>query len=130
MLTAQRNSADLQQIQKDQRGIATDVEKWKAVVGRDEAKDGLFVFAVRATGIYCKPSCPARHPSLEQVIFFSQPVAAERSGFRACKRCLPGDARPSARAQLLQNTSTYLDVNLDEKLTLEILSRQAGLSIF
>src|SRR5439155_151367 len=57
MLTTQRNSADLQQIQKDQRGIATDVEKLKAVVGRDEAKDGLFVFAVRSTGIYCKPSC-------------------------------------------------------------------------
>src|SRR5438094_1595876 len=77
MLTAQRNNSDLQQVQKDQRSIATDVEKWKAVVGRDEAKDGLFVFAVRSTGIYCKPSCPARHPSLEQVIFFSQPDAAK-----------------------------------------------------
>src|SRR5207247_11455211 len=130
MLTAQRNSADLQQIQKDQRGIATDVEKWKAVVERDETKDGLFVFAVRSTGIYCKPSCPARHPSLEQVIFFSQPDAAERSGFRACKRCQPREVRPFARAQLIQKTCRYIEANLDERLTLEILSRQAGLSPF
>jgi len=130
MLTAQRNSADLQQIQKDQRGIATDVEKWRAVVERDETKDGLFVFAVRSTGIYCKPSCPARHPSLEQVIFFSQPDAAERSGFRACKRCQPREARASVRAQLIQKTCRYIEANLDERLTLEILSRQAGLSPF
>src|SRR5437773_4055489 len=130
MLTAQRNNSDLQQVQKDQRSIATDVEKWKAVVGRDEAKDGLFVFAVRSTGIYCKPSCPARHPSLEQVIFFSQPDAAERSGFRACKRCQPREARASVRAQLIQKTCRYIEANLDERLTLEILSRQAGLSPF
>src|SRR5438552_8158130 len=130
MLTAQRNSADLQQIQKDQRGIATDVEKWKAVVGRDEAKDGLFVFAVRSTGIYCKPSCPARHPNLEQVIFFSQPDEAERSGFRACKRCQPQEARSSAKAQLVQKICRYIEATLDEKLTLEILSHQAGLSPF
>src|SRR2546426_10807369 len=124
MLTAQRNSVDLKQIQKDQRSIATDVEKWKAVVERDETKDGLFVFAVRSTGIYCKPSCPARHPNLEQIIFFSQPDAAERSGFRACKRCQPQEARPSARAQLVQKLCSYIEVNLDETLTLENLSRQ------
>src|SRR5947209_7766170 len=130
MLTAQRSNADLQQMQKDQRNIATDVEKWKAVVERDETMDGLFVFAVRSTGIYCKPSCPARHPNLEQVIFFSQPDAAERSGFRACKRCQPQGARPSARAQLIQKTCRYIETNLDERLTLESLSRQAGLSPF
>src|SRR3989442_13981236 len=117
MLTAQQNNADLQQLQKNQQGIATDTEKWKAVIERDEAKDGLFVFAVRSTGIYCKPSCPARHPSLEQVIFFSQPDAAERSGFRACKRCQPRAARPSARAQLIQQPYRYIDANLDDTLT-------------
>src|SRR5438445_9817918 len=130
MLTAQQNNPDLQQTQKDQRSIATDVEKWKAVVERDETKDGLFVFAVRSTGIYCKPSCPARHPNLQQVIFFSQPDAAERSGFRACKRCEPREATPSARAQLIQNICRYIEANLDEKLTLESLSREASLSPF
>jgi len=130
MLTAQQNDPDLQQMQKDQRSIATDVDKWEAVVERDETSDGLFVFAVRSTGIYCKPSCPARHPNLEQVIFFSQPDAAERSGFRACKRCEPREATPSARAQLIQKICRYIGANLDEKLTLENLSRQAGLSPF
>src|SRR2546425_10787564 len=100
MLTAQQNNPDLQQTQKDQRSIDTDVEKWKAVVERDETKDGLFVFAVHSTGIYCKPSCPARHPNLEQVIVFSQPDAAERSGFRPCKRCQPIADKAADRSQL------------------------------
>jgi AraC family transcriptional regulator of adaptative response/methylated-DNA-[protein]-cysteine methyltransferase len=130
MLTAQRNDADLQQLQKDQQAIATDIEKWKAVVERDETKDGLFVFAVRSTRIYCKPSCHARHPNFEQVIFFSRADEAERSGFRACKRCQPQEVRPSARTQLVQKICRYIEAHLDEKLTLENLSRQAGLSTF
>jgi len=130
MLTAQQNNADLQQLQKNQQGIATDTEKWKAVIERDESKDGLFVFAVRSTGIYCKPSCPARHPNMDQVLFFSQPVEAESSGFRACRRCHPRDAKRSTKAQLIERTCKYIEANLDEKLTLENLSHQAGLSPF
>src|SRR6267143_5456498 len=108
MLTAQQTNADLQQLQKNQQDAAKDSEKWRAVVERDETKDGVFVFAVRSTGIYCKPSCPARHPNLEQVVFFSQPDEAEKSGFRACKRCHPREARPSVRAKLIQSTSRYI----------------------
>ncbi len=130
MLTAQPPNSDLQRLQKTQPRIVAITEKWKAVVERDETRDGLFVFAVRSTGIYCRPSCPARHPNIEQVVFFSQPNEAERSGFRACKRCHPRDARPSARAELIQSTCRYIEANLDEKLTLENLSRQAGLSPF
>ncbi len=130
MLTAQRSNADLQQLQKSQRGAATDTAKWKAVVERDETKDGLFVFGVRSTRIYCKPSCPARHPNLEQVVFFSHPDEAEGSGFRACNRCRPQEARTFGRAELIQRTCAYIEANLDEKLTLENLSRQAGLSPF
>jgi AraC family transcriptional regulator, regulatory protein of adaptative response / methylated-DNA-[protein]-cysteine methyltransferase len=130
MLTAQRSNADLQQLQKNQQSVSTDTEKWKAVVERDESKDGLFVFGVRSTRIYCRPSCPARHPNPDQVVFFSQPDEAERSGFRACKRCHPRETRTSARAELIQRTCAYIEANLDEKLTLENLSRQAGLSPF
>jgi len=130
MMTAQQSNANLQQMQKNQQGLAKDSEKWNAVVERDETKDGLFVIAVRSTGIYCKPSCPARHPNPEQVVFFSQPDEAEKSGFRACKRCNPRDATPSARAKLIEQTCKYVEANLDEKLTLQNLSRQAGLSPF
>ncbi len=130
MLTAQRNSTDLPRLQKNQPTIVSHTEKWRAVVERDETKDGIFVFGVRSTRIYCKPSCPARHPKLEQIVFFSQPDEAESSGFRACKRCRPREARPSARAELIQRTCRYIESNLDEKLTLKNLSRQAGLSPF
>ena len=130
MLTAQRNTADPQQLQDNQQSIPADAEKWRAVVERDETRDGLFVFGVRSTGIYCNPSCPARRPNLEQVVFFSQPEEAESSGFRACKRCHPRDVRSSTRAELIQRTCRCIDANLDEKLTLENLSRQAGLSPF
>ena len=68
---------------------------WKAVERRDRGADGEFVFAVRSTGIYCKPSCPSRRPRREQVVFFSLPEAAEQEGFRACKRCRPS-AAPAA----------------------------------
>ena len=130
MLTAQQNNSDLEQSQKVQQSVTADTEKWRAVIERDLTKDGVFVFGVRSTRIYCKPSCSARHPKLEQVIFFSQPDEAERSGFRACKRCQPRDSRPSAKAQLIENTCRYIEANLDEKLTLQNLSRQAGLSAF
>ncbi len=130
MLTAQQNNADLQQSHRSQQGLAVVAERWKAVVERDETKDDLFVFAVRSTGIYCKPSCAARHPNLEQVVFFSKPDEAERSGFRACKRCHPRDATPSAGAMLIERTCKYVEKNLDERLTLANLSRQAGLSPF
>ena len=128
MLTAQRTNADLQ-VQRNQLALASDTEKWRAVVERDETKDGLFVFGVRSTGIYCKPSCPARHPKLEQVVFFTQPSEAENSGFRACKRCRPREVE-STRADPIRKACRYIESNLNEKLTLENLSGQVGLSPF
>ena len=130
MLTAQRNSTDIQHPRNNLQSISADMEKWRAVVERDESKDGLFVFGVRSTGVYCRPSCPARHPNPEQVVFFSRPDEAESAGFRACKRCHPRDQRSSTKAELVQRICRYIESNLDEKLTLENLSRQAGLSPF
>jgi AraC family transcriptional regulator of adaptative response/methylated-DNA-[protein]-cysteine methyltransferase len=67
--------------------------RWQAVENRDRDADGSFVYAVRSTGIYCKPSCPSRRPRREQVDFFLLPAGAEQKGFRACKRCQPQRAR-------------------------------------
>jgi AraC family transcriptional regulator, regulatory protein of adaptative response / methylated-DNA-[protein]-cysteine methyltransferase len=58
---------------------------------RDRSQDGLFVGAVKTTGIYCKPSCPARRPLRENVTFYDTPAEARAAGYRACKRCLPDD---------------------------------------
>ena len=70
---------------------------WRAFERRDRGFDGQFVGAVRTTGIYCKPSCPARHPKRENVEFFADGAAARAAGYRACLRCLPDDvARDSA----------------------------------
>src|SRR5690348_1377650 len=109
MLTAQRNNTDQQHPQNNLKSIKGDMEKWRAVVERDESKDGLFVFGVRSTGIYCRPSCPARHPNPEHVVFFSRPDEAESSGFRACKRCHPRDERSSTNAELVRRICRYIE---------------------
>jgi AraC family transcriptional regulator of adaptative response/methylated-DNA-[protein]-cysteine methyltransferase len=66
-------------------------ERWQAVLARDRRCDGAFVYAVRSTGIYCRPSCASRRPRRTQVTFYPIPEAAEREGYRACKRCHPAD---------------------------------------
>lgn len=69
-----------------------DDPRWRAVVARDAAEDGKFVYAVRTTGVYCRPSCPARQAKAENVAFFAGPAEAEAAGFRACRRCTPNAA--------------------------------------
>jgi AraC family transcriptional regulator of adaptative response/methylated-DNA-[protein]-cysteine methyltransferase len=66
-----------------------DARRWRAVLARDPRMDRKFVYAVRSTGIYCRPSCPSRRPGRAQVAFFPQPKFAEKAGFRPCLRCRP-----------------------------------------
>ncbi len=74
-----------------------DVETlYRAVTARDRRLDGRFVFAVTSTGIYCRPSCPARTPKRENIRYYPVPAAAVAAGFRACRRCRP-DAVPGSR---------------------------------
>src|SRR6516164_7519467 len=67
----------------------SEAERWTAVRQRDRAADGQFVFSVKTTGVYCRPSCAARPARRENVAFHATPADAERAGFRACKRCRP-----------------------------------------
>ena len=69
-----------------------------AVTERDKAQDGRFVFAVRTTGVYCKPSCAARRPKRENVEFFDAGASARAAGYRACMRCKPDEAGREALA--------------------------------
>jgi len=64
---------------------------WAAVQRRDRAQDGRFVTGVLSTGIYCRPSCAARHPRRQNVRFFAEGAAARAAGLRPCRRCLPDD---------------------------------------
>src|SRR6266849_2402763 len=73
-----------------------DAARWNAVVDHDREADGLFVYAVRSTGIYCRPSCQSRRPRRDRVAFFETPAAARTAGFRACLRCKPDATVPVA----------------------------------
>lgn len=75
-------------------------ECWTAVLARDRAFDGRFVTGVLTTGIYCRPSCAARHPRRENVRFFADGVAARGAGLRPCLRCSPDDVSRDERAVL------------------------------
>ncbi len=130
MLNAQQTGSKLEEPAENPQGLASEADKWRAVLARDQTQDGTFVFGVRSTGIYCKPSCPARHPHVEQVVFFSGPVEAEQSGFRACKRCRPREQGNPQRTKMVQRVSEFIERHLDEKLTLAVLSREAGLNPF
>ena len=119
----------LDEIESNQRQRESDSERWKAILARDQSKDGKLVFGVYSTGIYCKPSCPARHPHVEQVVFFNGPSQAEQHGFRACKRCRPNE-HATPRTETVRRVCEYIERNIDGKLTLSALGQQAGLSKF
>jgi len=89
MMTAQPNTSD-----KRTPPQSNDDIRWQQFNARDRQSDGDFVIAVRTTGIYCRPSCPARRPKRRNVTFYEVPEAAEMAGFRACKRCHPAAAEP------------------------------------
>ncbi|MEW6777194.1 MAG: bifunctional DNA-binding transcriptional regulator/O6-methylguanine-DNA methyltransferase Ada, partial [Bdellovibrionota bacterium] len=101
---------------------------WPAVLARDASQDGRFVFAVKTTGIYCRPSCPAKRPKSQNVQFFPSPSAAEQAGFRPCKRCTPNP--PNRRDELVRKICAYLEDRLEEPVTLENLSEEFGTSPF
>jgi AraC family transcriptional regulator of adaptative response/methylated-DNA-[protein]-cysteine methyltransferase len=94
---------------------------WNAALRRDPAFDGRFVFGVVTTGIYCQPSCPARRPLARNVRFFDAPDAAEREGFRACKRCRP-------TASLVARAAEYLRRHAREKITLSRMAQTLAVS--
>lgn len=101
---------------------------WRAVEARDMAADGRFFFAVRTTGVYCRPSCPARRPRRENVTFYATPGEAEAAGFRPCKRCRPQSAHASPAVQRVELAVEYLDEHLDDAVTLDELGREVGMS--
>lgn len=97
---------------------------WAAVLRRDRAFDGRFVTGVLTTGIYCRPSCAARHPARDNVQFFADGAAARETGLRACKRCLPDDVSRDEEAVAL----ALKLLSGEEPPRLEELSEQVGYS--
>lgn len=105
---------------------------WQAVQERRSDAGEKFLYAVRSTGIYCRPSCPSKKPHREGVVFFRDSRAAELAGYRACRRCQPQLRSPRAeRAQMVGRICQKIDETLasdpEARLTLDELSRSFGL---
>src|SRR5438045_2939053 len=107
----------------------TEETLWQTVLAGDARADGTFVYAVRSTGIYCRPSCPARRPRREVVAFFASPAEAERAGFRACRRCRPRErTAPDRQVDLVRRVCRSIDAGPEAATTLDVLAGQVGLS--
>lgn len=107
-------------------------ERYRAVRSRDARFDGQFVMAVRTTGIYCRPSCPARTPRRENVEFFRTSAAAHAAGFRACKRCapeaVPGSPEWDVRGDVAGRAMRLIAEGVVDREGVEGLARRTGYS--
>lgn len=103
----------------------TDDDRWAGVLRRDRALDGRFVTGVLTTGIYCRPSCAARHPGRGNVCFFADGAAARTAGLRPCKRCLPDDVARDEGAVLAAIAAIK---SSEEPLALADLAQRTGYS--
>lgn len=109
--------------------VTREDQRWRAVCARDEAADDAFVFAVKTTGVFCRPSCGARRPLRKNVRFFDSTSDARAAGFRACKRCKPLEpSRSRQRAALVERLCRALEQ--EPAPTLAELSALAGTSPF
>lgn len=100
---------------------------WQAVVERDASADGRFVYAVRTTGVFCRPSCGARRPREQNVAFYATAMAARSAGFRACKRCCP-ESSPASRHVDSIALACRLIESSEQAPSLRDLAQHAGLA--
>ena len=110
--------------------LASDDVRWAAVTRRDTAADGRFVYSVRTTGVYCRPSCAARQPRRENVRFHASCAEAEAAGFRPCKRCRPNEAPLAERQAAAVAKACRLITEAEELPDLASLAAAAGMSPF
>jgi AraC family transcriptional regulator of adaptative response/methylated-DNA-[protein]-cysteine methyltransferase len=103
-----------------------DPAQWRAVLNRDRAADGAFVYGVRSTGVYCKPSCPSRRPRRDRVEFFGTSADAAGAGYRPCRRCRPEQAQAvDPWIDKVRRACVYL-ANVDGHLSLARLAARIG----
>jgi len=100
----------------------------RAVASRDTRQDGAFVYAVRSTGIYCRPSCPSRRPNPKHLLFFVAPDEAESAGYRPCRRCHPQQAAVNPQMETVRRVCRAIQADPEAPATLRRLGQAAGLS--
>lgn len=110
--------------------FTTDEDRWAAVLRRDRRADDAFFYSVQTTGVYCRPSCPSRSARREHVRFHTTREAAERAGFRPCRRCRPSEpALSNQRAATVAQACRAIETT-EETPSLDDLARSAGMSRF
>ena len=109
--------------------FATDDQRWNALLRRNRQADGSFLYAVKTTGVYCRPACSSRQPKRANVEFFSTCADAERRGYRACKKCQPKSNRPIAAPEAVVRACQLIDA-AEQPTSLAALASAVGLSPF
>jgi AraC family transcriptional regulator, regulatory protein of adaptative response / methylated-DNA-[protein]-cysteine methyltransferase len=113
------------------RQLVIDEARWQVVLAREVCGNERFVYAVRSTGVYCRPGCPSRRPRRENVLFFPLPDAAESAGFRPCRRCRPERPRAaSPQIELIGRACRTIEEQLDSPPTLSTLGQELRSSPF
>jgi AraC family transcriptional regulator, regulatory protein of adaptative response / methylated-DNA-[protein]-cysteine methyltransferase len=108
--------------------VACDDTRWDGVLRKDASMDGRYLFAVKTTGIYCRPSCPSRAPKRANVRFYDSAEAARKDGFRACLRCAPdGLSKREQQTQAILQACRSIEAS-EERVGLNDLAAQVGLS--
>jgi len=103
---------------------------WQQVLARDAKADGQFVYAVKTTKIFCRPSCPSRRPERKNVSFFPTPELARAAGFRACLRCEPeaAERRPDPQVDAIDRVAGYLTQHANERTKLKDVAKATGVA--
>src|ERR1700719_1114782 len=103
--------------------------RWARVQARDNSADGAFFYAVKTTGVFCRPWCASRAPKPENVLFFRTAAEAEHAGFRACLRCKPlAAAGRDALTEKMKQVAEFIRARAHEPLPLARLAAHASLS--
>ena len=113
-----------------QIAVQTNARRWQAVLDRDGSLDGTFVFGVSSTGIFCRPSCPAKRPRRDNVSFFDHALQAEQAGYRACLRCRPKAVDGNPQSALVRSICRYIEQHIEGQLTLSLLAKEFHRSPF
>ncbi|KAJ4372238.1 hypothetical protein N0V83_004012 [Neocucurbitaria cava] len=111
--------------------FTTDADRWRALVTRDANANGHFIYSVRSTNIYCRPTCPGRLARRANVGFYKTAFEAEAAGFRACKRCKPNTILEDPQERAVEKACLLIDESLRSSsptLKLQDLAKKVGLT--
>ena len=109
--------------------VIPDHTKWQAVVSCNKNYDGLFLYGVTTTGIFCRPSCRAKTPIRKNVVFFVTPEAALNAGFRPCKKCRPDILTFEPDQDVIQKALLILDQAYNQPINMTAVAKQVGVSL-